>query len=101
MHSVLWAATALLLAPQPPQPLVSGLNNPQAVTVGPNKKVYVSVAGAPGTDGGAVVVLESGKAVPFATGLGDPRGLAAFFKWVFVADKDRVWRIDLGGKKDV
>jgi glucose/arabinose dehydrogenase len=94
MSLALWMTTALLVAPQPPQPLVSGLDRPQAVTVAVNKKIYVSVSG-------AVVVLDNGKAVPFATGLGDPRGLASFLKWVFVADKDRVWRIDFGGQKEI
>jgi glucose/arabinose dehydrogenase len=101
MNLALWVTTALLLTPQPPQPHVSGLNNPQAVTVGVNKKIYVSVSGIPGQEGGAVVMLDNGKPVPFATGLGDPRGLAAFLKWVFVADKDRVWRIDFGGQKEI
>jgi glucose/arabinose dehydrogenase len=99
---LLLGATVALLAPQTAlEPLISGLDRPQAIAVHATKKIFVSVSGAAGEGGGAVVTLDQGKAVPFATGLGDPRGLAAFFKWVFVADQDRVWRIDLKGKKDV
>src|SRR5262249_15131047 len=32
-------------------------------------------------------------------GFTDPRGLAVFQQWLFVADKDRVWRIDRNSGK--
>src|SRR5205814_1021848 len=38
------------------------------------------------------------KAVPFATGLDDPTGMAGWGEWLFVADRQRVWRIDRKGK---
>jgi glucose/arabinose dehydrogenase len=85
-----------------PRPLVTGLKNPQAVAVGPDGRVYVSVAGDVGTEGdGAVAVIDNGKAVPFATGLDDPKGLVAWKDWLFAADKSRVWRIDRSGKTKV
>ena len=39
--------------------------------------------------------------VPFATGLDDPKGLAVYQDWLFVADKQRIWRIDRKGKAEV
>ncbi len=81
-----------------PVPLATGLKNPTSVAVGADGKVYVTVAGELGKDGdGAVVLLDKGKAVPFATGLDDPRGLVAFGDALFVADKQRVWRVDRKG----
>ncbi|MFO0851613.1 MAG: PQQ-dependent sugar dehydrogenase [Gemmataceae bacterium] len=78
--------------------LVGGLTNPESVAVAPDGKVYVSVVGEREKADGMIVRLENGKAVPFATGLTDPRGRAAYQKWLFVADNDRVWRIDMAGK---
>ncbi len=94
---------ALTLAPvggQAPRPLAAGLNDPRGVAVGLDGRVYVTVAAAPGKDGGAVVVLDKGKPNVLAAGFDDPRGLAAFQKWLFLADKGGVWRIDLKGKAD-
>jgi glucose/arabinose dehydrogenase/sugar lactone lactonase YvrE len=86
-------------AEPPPRPLVTGLKNPQAVAVGFDGRVYVTEAGEIGKDGdGRLVVIEGGKAVPFTTGLDDPRGVVAFNEWLFVADKKRVWRVDRKGK---
>src|SRR5262249_17997830 len=50
---------------------------------------------------GAVMVVKGGKAEPFARGLDDPKGLAAWGGWLFVADKKRIWRIDRKGKATV
>jgi glucose/arabinose dehydrogenase len=89
-------------ADQPPQPLLTGLKSPASVAVGSDGRVYLTVAGEPGKDGsGAVLVVNGNKAAPFATGLEDPRGLAVYLEWLFVADKQRVWRIDRTGKAEV
>jgi glucose/arabinose dehydrogenase len=84
-----------------PTPLLTGLKNPAAATTGSDGKVYVAVRGAADTDGGAVVTVVDGKPVPFAGGLGEPAGLVAFQQWLFVADGQRVWRIDPRGKAAV
>ena len=42
-----------------------------------------------------------GITVAFASGLDDPKGLIALQRWLFVADKKRVWRIDESGKAEV
>ena len=89
-------------AEQTPQALVTGLKNPESVVLNPQGQMFVSVIGEPDRDGdGAVVKIEDGKVVPFASGLDDPKGLVALQRWLFVADKKRVWRIDETGKAEV
>lgn len=101
LAAAILAAAPLLAAPLP-KPLVSGLKNPESVVVGPDGKIFVTVIGEFGKDGdGAVMVIEDGKALPFAEGLDDPKGIAVFQRWLFVADKNRIWRIDEKGKADV
>ena len=78
-------------ADPPYKPYVTGMKNPESATVGMDGKVYVTVIGEFGKDGdGSVVVIEDGKAVPFAKGMDDPKGICAFQKWLFVADNTRV-----------
>src|SRR5947209_4220802 len=89
-------------ADQAPKPLVTGLKNPASVAVGADGRIYLAVAGESGKDGsGAVVAVIGNKVVPFATGMDDPRGLAAYLEWLFVVDKQSVWRIDRTGKAAV
>jgi hypothetical protein len=38
---------------------------------------------------------------PFAKGLDDPKGLAASRDAIFVADKTRIWKIDMNGSATV
>lgn len=90
---VLTAFVPALIGAQAPAPLVSGLKSPAAAAVGGDGRVYVTYAA-------GVAVLEQGKALPFAADLDHPRGIAAYQKWVFVADKQGVSRIDLKGKAE-
>jgi glucose/arabinose dehydrogenase len=88
-----------LTAQQPPQPLVTGLKNPTCVGVGQGGKVYVGVAG--NFQEGAILRIDDGKAVPFVTGLGVPRALAAFQQWLYVTIDNRgIYRIDANGKAE-
>lgn len=85
-----------------PRRIVEGLKNPESVVVAADGRIFVSVIGEFDKEGdGAVLLIDQGKAVPFATGLDDPKGLAAFGPWLFVADRTRVWRIDARGKAQV
>lgn len=86
-------------AEETPKPLVTGLAHPESVAVGSDGRIYVTVIGAFDKDGdGAVMVVDKGKAVPFATGLDDPKGIVAYPGGFFVADKRRILRIDAKGK---
>src|SRR2546425_13344222 len=58
--------------PPLPRPLVSGLKKPSAVAVGPQGKVYVATQGQASGDG-EILLLDNGKAVPFARGLDNPQ----------------------------
>jgi glucose/arabinose dehydrogenase len=96
-------ATAAAAGKDPPAPFVTGLKNPESVAVAPDGKFYVSVIGEFDKAGdGAIMRIEDGKAVPFATGLDDPKGLVAVGTQrgtiLFVADRDKVLRIDSAGK---
>jgi glucose/arabinose dehydrogenase len=82
--------------------MLTGLKGPAAAAVGPDGRVYLTVRGELGKDGdGAILVVEGGKAVPFATGLDDPEGLVTWQEGLFVADRERVWRVDRKGKAAV
>jgi glucose/arabinose dehydrogenase len=99
VRSGLLGALVAVLAPaaahgQPPAALVAGLKSPEAVVAGTDGKVYVAA-------GGAVLVVRDGKATPFAAGMDEPRSLAAYLEWLFVADRDRVWRVNRAGKAEV
>jgi glucose/arabinose dehydrogenase len=98
--ALLVLATAPVAAQEPPKPLVTGLANPESVCVGPGGRVFVTLIGEFGKDGdGSVVVIENGKAVPFVTGLNDPKGIAAYQKFLYVTDNTRVLRIDATAKE--
>jgi glucose/arabinose dehydrogenase len=105
---LLWIAPIALIVPplaaaeRAPKPILRGLTNPASVTAGSDGRLYVSTLGEIGKDGdGAIVVLDKDMSKPFAKGLDDPRGLAARAGWLYVVDKNRVWRIDRQGKASV
>jgi glucose/arabinose dehydrogenase len=83
-----------------PKPLFTGLKNPASACVGGDGRIYVTDILDDG--GGRVMVIgKDGKALPFATGLKNPIGIAAWGNLFFVADDDRVVRIDPKGKMTV
>ncbi len=86
-----------------PKPFVTGLKLPESVAVGFDGRVYITEIGEFGKDGdGRVLVVgKDGKAVPFAEGLDDPKGIIPWMKSLFVADNKRVLRIDEKGKVHV
>lgn len=94
------ALCLLLLLPslavaQAPRPRATGLNDPRAVAVGQDGRAYVTIADA------VVAVDGMGKVTKHCGGLHDPHGIAAFQNVLFVADADRVLRVDLKGKVQV
>jgi len=82
-----------------PQPIVSGLKNPESVCVGSDGRMYVTEIGEFGKDGdGQVSVIVDGKAKSFATGLDDPKGIVAFQNALYIADKTRIVKVDAQGQ---
>lgn len=93
------AAPSVVQAADLPQPFITGLKNPESVCIGPDGLVYVTEIGEFGKDGdGQVSVIREGKAVPFATGLDDPKGIVVSEGVFYIADKTKVVQIDSKGK---
>jgi glucose/arabinose dehydrogenase len=101
--ALVMCSAATQASAQPPLKIVvTGLTNPESVVMNSQGQVFVSVMGAADRDGdGAVLKIDRGKSVPFASGFDDPKGLVAYQQWLFVADKHQVWRIDGAGKAEV
>lgn len=98
--SILLGGSSVAAGGELPQPLLRGLKNPASVAIGGDGRIYLSEMGDAGKtgDGRILVVDKPGKAVPFATGLDDPRGMVLWQKDLFVTDNTRVWRINDKGK---
>src|SRR5262249_10925137 len=59
----------------PPKPLVTGLKDARSVTIGPDGRIYVTAKRVFRNKSDRVVmVIENGKAKPFATGFDYPNG---------------------------
>ncbi|MGC3969297.1 MAG: PQQ-dependent sugar dehydrogenase [Pirellulales bacterium] len=90
-------------------PLASKLQTPESVAVGvsyakqfPQFTTVVSEIGEFGKDGdGKVTVIKGADKTVLADGLDDPKGLAFAGEQLFVADKNKVWRIGPKGGKEV
>ena len=91
-------ASAMPLVAQEPQ-IITGLQQPESIAIGPGGKVYVSETGEyEKANDGYISVLEGGKLRKFATGLDDPHGIKWFKDHLFVSDNTGfVWRIDTQG----
>lgn len=92
----------LVAADQTVVRLVEGLPLPESAAVGLDGKIYVSTFGERDnlTDG-AIVTIADGKATIFASGLGDPKGIAFWKGNLYVSDRTKVWRIPSTGKPEV
>jgi len=86
-----------------PAPMITGLKMPESVALGGDGRIYITEIGEFGKpgDGRVMVVGKDGKAVPFAIGLDDPKGIVAHQNLLFVADNKRVWKIDSMGKATI
>src|SRR5690606_34320349 len=75
---------------------VNGLLTPESVVQAADGKIYVSEINEPGKDGdGQIRVIDHGSSSVLVQGLDDPKGLALIGSDLFVADKNRIWRIAL------
>ena len=103
---VLLAAAPTRAGDKLPKPFVTGLKNPESVATsfdGKTHRIFVTEIGEFGKDGdGRIMEIDKdGKATPFATGLDDPKGMAAYQGNLYVADNKRVVKIDKTGKVTV
>jgi sugar lactone lactonase YvrE len=82
--------------------LIADLPLPESAAVGSDGRIYVSTMGERDnlTDG-AIVTIAEGKATTFASGLGDPKGIAFWKGDLYVSDRTKVWKIPPSGKPDV
>jgi glucose/arabinose dehydrogenase len=101
LAAILLGLASAAPAQEKPKVLVEGLEHPNGLAVGPGGKIYVTVAGNPEKQiDGAVILIENGKAVQFASNIGRPTAITAYQQWLFVATKNEVWRIDAKGKAE-
>lgn len=93
--ALVWATQ---LTAQEPQ-IITGLKQPESITVGPRGVIYVSETGEyEKANDGYISILESGKLRRFATGLDDPHGIKWWRDHLFVSDNmGMIWRIDAQG----
>ncbi len=100
--ALMWSLVATAFAAEVPQPLVSGLTNPESVCYDLTGRLFVSEIGERNKDGdGKVTLIENGQAKPFATGLDDPKGLIFYKDALYVTDKTKIVKIDVEGKTSV
>jgi glucose/arabinose dehydrogenase len=89
-------------AAEKPQPVASGLVNPESVCYGPQGLLYVTEIGEFDKAGdGKVSVIKDGKPETFATGLDDPKGIVFHKDELYVTDKDKIVKINASGKTSV
>lgn len=75
---------------------VSGLLTPESVIQAADGKLYISEINEFGKDGdGQIRVIDHGKSSVLVQGLDDPKGLAIIGTDLFIADKNRIWRVAL------
>ncbi|HEY5312623.1 MAG TPA: PQQ-dependent sugar dehydrogenase [Pirellulales bacterium] len=106
IFTLVWFALAggsQAAAPDPKlPPLVIGLKNPESAVKAADGRMFVSVIGEFEKAGdGAVMLVTPGKAVPFATGLDDPKGLVFIGRNLYAADGQKIWRINPSGRATV
>lgn len=103
LFTVLLAASLSLQASAHSINKISGLKMPESVVVAKDGRVFISEIGEFGKDGdGQISVLgKDGKLQVFSSGLDDPKGLAIIGKDLYVADKQRVIKINPAGQSKV
>lgn len=99
-----WAADPKATQPRAKElRTITGLQTPESVLVLTDGRLLVSQIGEFGRDGDGTIaqVDKAGRVSVFASGLNDPKGLAREGDSIYVADRNRVWKIDLKGRTSV
>lgn len=108
--SIALIASSLLLGCQSTQETalsnpqkITGLKMPESVVQAKDGRIYVTEINEFGKDGdGQVSVVDrNGKVSVFATGLDDPKGITIIGEYLYVADKNRIMKIDRAGNSSV
>jgi glucose/arabinose dehydrogenase len=94
---VAWAFDSLAVGQTGPTTIAEGLTKPSFVVVGEAGKIFVACQDGDNS-AAAIMQVKSGKPVPFASGLNEPRGIASFRQWLYVAVPQSIKRIGRNGK---
>jgi len=87
-----WASAAAPL----PEPIVKGMKNPESIVVTNDGRMFITIIGEADKSGdGSVAEIKDGKAVTFADGFDDPKGMVHFQGKLYFTDITRVRRIDI------
>jgi hypothetical protein len=85
-----------------PTTKITGLKTPESVLQAPDGKIYVSEINIFDKDGdGQITVIQNDKVRVFARGLDDPKGLAMVGGNLYVADKNKIVKIDPNGQTSI
>jgi hypothetical protein len=79
--------------------VIDGFKSPESALQIYDGRIYVSEIGERGKagDGAIALVTPNGERTPYVSGLDDPKGLAWWGSWLYVAHVQGVWRIDRHG----
>ena len=82
---------------------VTGLKMPESAIANPDGRLFITEIGEFGKkgDGKVTVINSDGSQATLAEGLDDPKGIDLFNNQLYVADIDKVVRIDMQGNKSV
>jgi gluconolactonase len=96
------ALSSSVYAREPAMQKITGLKTPESVVQAKDGKIFVSEINEFGKDGdGQISVIENGQVGVFASGLDDPKGLVIIGKYLYVADKTKLLKIDMQGQVQV
>lgn len=85
-----------------PTSKITGLKTPESVVQGPDGRIYVSEINGMDKDGdGQITVIHHDKVRVFARGLDDPKGLAMIGGNLYVADKNKIVKVDPNGQTSI
>ena len=85
-----------------PTQKISGLKTPESVLQAPDGRIFVSEINVFDKDGdGQITVIQNDKVRVFARGLDDPKGLAMVGSNLYVADKNKIVKIDPNGQTSI
>src|SRR5262245_26833496 len=96
------ASEASVAGEKSSKPLLEGLVAPRSVAVRNDGRVFVCEQDKESNEnGGRILAIDNGKAIAFAKNLDTSGPMVAWMSWLFVAQGDKILRIDQQGKATV